>query len=109
VVDSDIHAVELLAGDAPGEQRCDIRRNNMNDVVYRPITLPADVKAALCKLVAHYGLRFGAIDMTVANSGDWYFLEINPNGQWAWLDMTAGTKIASSFVKTFSEGTCNCG
>ena len=106
VVDSDVHAVELLAGDRPGEQRCDIRRNNMSDVVYRPITLPEDVKVALQKLMKHYRLRFGAIDMAVAGTGEWYFLEINPNGQWAWLDMTAGTNIASSFVKIFSGGIC---
>jgi glutathione synthase/RimK-type ligase-like ATP-grasp enzyme len=106
VVDSDVHAVELLAGDRPGEQRCDIRRNNMSDVVYRPITLPEDVKVALQKLMEHYRLRFGAIDMAVADTGGWYFLEINPNGQWAWLDMTAGTKIASSFVKILSGGIC---
>jgi glutathione synthase/RimK-type ligase-like ATP-grasp enzyme len=108
MVGSDIHAVELLAVDKPGEQRCDIRRNNMSDVVYTPITLPADVSAALRKLVAHYGLRFGAIDMTVAKTGEWYFFEINPNGQWAWLDMTARTNIASSFVRMFSGGACNC-
>ena len=51
----------------------------------------------------HYELRFGAIDMVVSAAGDWYFLEINPNGQWAWLDMTAGTNIAASFLQAFSE------
>ena len=102
VVDSDIHAVELLACDAVGKQRCDIRRNNMSDVAYRPISLPTEVQVALQKLMAHYRLRFGAIDMAVAKNGDWFFFEINPNGQWAWLDMTAGTNIAASFVKAFS-------
>lgn len=101
VVDSEIHAVELLAGDKPGEQRCDIRRNNMTDVSYRAITLPAEVEAGLRKLMAHYKLRFGAIDMALANTGEWFFFEVNPNGQWAWLDMTAGTNVAASFVKTF--------
>jgi len=106
VVDSDIHAVELLAGDKPGEQRCDIRRNNMSDVSYRPVTLPAEVEARVRKLMAHYRLRFGAIDMALARTGEWYFFEINPNGQWAWLDMTAGTNIAASFVKTFAGLGC---
>jgi len=109
VVDSDIHSVELQAGDKPGEQRCDIRRNNMSDVVYRPIALPEEVTTAIRKLMAYYRLRFGAVDMTVANNGDWYFLEINPNGQWAWLDMTAGANIAASFVKMFSPAAGSSG
>ena len=103
ILDSEIHAVELLAGDRPGEQRCDIRRNNMTDVTYRPILLPEDVVSGLRSLMRHYKLRFGAIDMAVSKSGEWWFFEINPNGQWAWLDMTAGTKIADSFVRTFTR------
>jgi hypothetical protein len=27
----------------------------------------------------HYGLRFAAIDMAVAVTGEWFFFEINPN------------------------------
>ena len=104
VMDSDIRAVELLAGDKPGEQRCDVRRNNMSDVSYRLISLPAEVEAGLRQLMDHYKLRFGAIDMAVSKSGDWYFFEVNPNGQWAWLDMAAGTTIADSFVRSFGKG-----
>jgi glutathione synthase/RimK-type ligase-like ATP-grasp enzyme len=81
----------------------------MSDVVYRPIALPEETTIAIRKLMAYYGLRFGAIDMTVANNGDWYFLEINPNGQWAWLDMTAGANIAASFVKMFSPAAGSSG
>lgn len=103
VVDSDIHAVELLAMDRSGEQRCDIRRNNMSDVSYRRIVLPDNIKDSIHKLMAHYKLRFAAINMAIASSGEWIFFEINPNGQWAWLDMTGGLDIASSFVNVFSE------
>jgi len=31
------------------------------------------------------------------------FFEVNPNGQWAWLDLSGGMNIAASFVKTFSK------
>jgi glutathione synthase/RimK-type ligase-like ATP-grasp enzyme len=103
VMDSDIHAVELRASDKPGEQRCDIRRNNMSDVSYRQISLPAAVKNGIRKLLTHYGLRFAAIDMAVSTRGEWFFFEVNPNGQWAWLDITGRMNIAASFVKSFSE------
>jgi hypothetical protein len=76
----------------------------MSDVSYRDIMLPEKVEDGVHRLMAHYRLRFAAIDMAVATTGEWYFFEINPNGQWAWLDITAGTHIASSFVKCFSDG-----
>ena len=103
VVDTDIHAIELTAKDANGQQRCDIRRNNMLDVTYRAISLPEDVTAAVRKLVYFYGLRFAAIDMAVAEDEQWYFFEVNPNGQWAWLDLCGGASIYKSFIASFSE------
>ncbi len=101
IVDNDVHAVELYAAESSGEQRCDIRRNNMEDVVYRPITLPSAIERKILQFVRHYGLRFGAIDMAVTNDGEWIFFEINPNGQWAWLDIAAGTSISDSFARSF--------
>jgi glutathione synthase/RimK-type ligase-like ATP-grasp enzyme len=102
IVGTDIHAVELLASDSTGSQRCDIRRNNMEDVKHRLITLPDDVTTRLRALMMHYGLRFAAIDMVIGVTGDWYFLETNPNGQWAWMDLIGVTNIAESFVSLFS-------
>jgi hypothetical protein len=102
-VDGDIHAVALFAADKSGGQRCDIRRNNMLDVIYKQIELPERIRQAAASLLRHYNLRFSAIDMAVATSGEWYFFEVNPNGQWAWLDSSAGTRIGSSFVKSFSK------
>ena len=97
VVDADYHPVELKAED-DGVQRCDIRRDNMQDVRYQEISLPDEVYSRVRMLMGHYRLRFGAIDFAVANDGRWYFLEINPNGQWAWMDLEGASNIASSFV-----------
>ncbi len=101
-VDGEWHAVELLASDSDGAQRCDIRRNNMLDVRYRDTEVPDDVVEQLRVLLQHYGLRFGAVDMVVDSNWDWYFLEINANGQWAWLDQVGATNIAQSFVAAFT-------
>jgi glutathione synthase/RimK-type ligase-like ATP-grasp enzyme len=102
-VDGQFHAVGLTAQDADGSQRCDIRRNNMDDVAYEPVTLPEGVLSRLDRLLASYGLRFAAIDMAVTTGGEWVFFEVNPNGQWAWLDLAGATNIAASFVDAFSE------
>ena len=101
-VDGVLHAIGLTAREPDGSQRCDIRRNNMEDVSYHPVDLPAPVRSGLASLLAAYGLRFAAIDMAVARGGEWVFFEVNPNGQWAWLDLAGATDIAASFVDAFS-------
>lgn len=32
------------------------------------------------------GLVFGALDFIIKPNGEYIFLEVNPNGQWLWLD-----------------------
>ena len=104
MVDSDVHAYKLLATDADGKQRCDIRRDNMEGVRYHRTRLPSNVFDSLRALVTAYELRFAAIDLAIAPDGEWYFFEINPNGQWAWLDLVGGAAIYESFVRSFRTG-----
>jgi glutathione synthase/RimK-type ligase-like ATP-grasp enzyme len=101
VVDEEVHAVSLFARDNDGTQRCDIRRYNMVDVKYEVTQLPANINSAISRLLKQYRLRFGAIDMAIDTDGRWYFFEINPNGQWAWLDLCGVTRIADSFIRSF--------
>jgi glutathione synthase/RimK-type ligase-like ATP-grasp enzyme len=103
VVGEHIHAVALTAREPDGSQRCDIRRNNMEDVEYQEIACPAEVARGVKTLMGRYGLRFAAIDMAIGADGLWYFFEVNPNGQWAWLDLAGGMDIASSFVMVFRD------
>jgi hypothetical protein len=103
VVDGEIHTAKMIAREVDGSQRCDVRRNNMVDVLSEPAMLPECIATALLKLVGRYELRFGAIDMATTVEGDWIFFEINPNGQWAWLDIASKFDIASAFVRSFGR------
>jgi len=100
VVDKNIHAVKLENMD--DNNKCDIRRDNMENVKYEPIKLPRNVRSGILKLIDFYNLRFSAIDLAVTQEEKWYFFEINPNGQWAWLDIETNVNIAESFVESFS-------
>jgi glutathione synthase/RimK-type ligase-like ATP-grasp enzyme len=102
VVDDDIQAAELLAADA-GSQRLDIRRNNMTDVKHKPFTLPPALSRRLRRLLTSYGLRFGAVDFVCDSTGRWFFLEINPNGQWAWLDLAGVTDSRRALIKSLQR------
>lgn len=55
-----------------------------NEVRFVAFELPEEIRQQCIRLVAELGLVFGAIDLALA-SGKFYFLEINPTGEWAWL------------------------
>jgi ATP-grasp ribosomal peptide maturase len=61
-------------------------RADYDSLTYSPIPTPDRVRVAVGKLISALGLRFGAVDFVVTSAGDWIFLEINPNGQWAWIN-----------------------
>lgn len=103
VVDDEVTAIGIRGTDSDGKQRVDIRRNNMSDVRYESMDLPTNISNSLKALLQSYELRFAAIDMAVDNFGNWVFFEINPNGQWAWLDLAGASDIAASFVRAFSS------
>lgn len=96
IVDETVSATSLTRAD----KQTDIRRNNMADVDYGVACLPDGLCQALLGLVRSYGLRFAAVDLMVVGN-EWYFLEINPNGQWAWLDIVGGSAIYANFLQVF--------
>ncbi len=61
-------------------------------------TLPAPIAEKCRLLVKSYGLEFGAIDLIKTPDGRYVFLEINPNGQWAWLEELTGDPYIETFV-----------
>lgn len=59
---------------------------------------PAEVEAACVRLVQALGLTFGAIDLVVTPEGEHVFLEVNPSGQWAWVEDRAGLPITAALA-----------
>jgi glutathione synthase/RimK-type ligase-like ATP-grasp enzyme len=42
------------------------------------------------------GLSFGAIDLVQKPDGEFVFLEVNPSGQWLWLDRILDLRISDA-------------
>lgn len=59
--------------------------------------MPADVQLKLRRLVAERGLTFGACDL-LRIGNQYVFLELNPNGQWGWLELEAGLPISAAMA-----------
>jgi len=99
VIDNNLVAVSMVNLHS---NKIDIRYNNMKDVQYRLINIPNKLKVLINRLIKSYRLRFAAIDFVVDKRGKWYFLEINPNGQWAWLDIEIGTDIGGLILSSLT-------
>lgn len=68
------------------------------DLRHEQIELPQDV-AAYCRAIAkHFNLGFAAIDLVRGTDGVFYFLEVNPNGQWAWIEQKTGYPIRDAII-----------
>lgn len=91
---------------AHAETSVDWRRGVRPDLAHEVVELPADVSAACVALARALGLDFGAIDLVRDPSGDHWFLEINPNGQWAWIENRTGLPIAAAVVDGLERLRC---
>ncbi|MCM0591675.1 MAG: MvdC/MvdD family ATP grasp protein [Gloeotrichia echinulata DVL01] len=100
VIDNEVIAVAIYASQKDKLQATDIRRNNMRNVRYEIVYLPSLVRDKILEFCRSYELRFAAIDMALTKDDKWVFFEVNPNGQWAWLDLEGVTDIASSLLKS---------
>lgn len=69
------------------------------DLEHESITLPDNVSQSCLRVTAHYGLRYSAIDLIYGTDGNYYFLEMNPNGQWAWIERKTGYPIREAIVQ----------
>ena len=59
---------------------------------FREYGLPHHVVRVCRELVHRLGLSFAALDLAF-HDGEFYFFEVNPTGEWAWLVDEAGLQI----------------
>lgn len=97
VVGERVFAV-AIASQSRSETVTDWRKGSVPDLAHELIELPADIEALCIKLVRLLDLRFGAIDLVLDTEGRYWFLECNPNGQWAWIENRTGAPISSAIV-----------
>jgi hypothetical protein len=77
-----------------------IGTDNLN---YENMGLDSELSTSCRCLVKDLGLKFGTIDLVVGNGGETWFLEINPNGQWGFVERNAGIPISKALASLFME------
>jgi glutathione synthase/RimK-type ligase-like ATP-grasp enzyme len=79
------------------DTRIDWRRN-IPSLSHSAVRLPADVHEMLLRFHAESGLVAGAYDLIVTPEGEHVFLEVNPAGQWLWIEHETGLPISESMA-----------
>ena len=77
----------------------DWRRDGVRMVnEWRPYQLPREVEERILRLMDYFVLNYGAIDIIVTPDGRHVFLELNPSGEFFWLEHTPGLPISEAIA-----------
>ncbi|MBW4561628.1 MAG: MvdD family ATP-grasp ribosomal peptide maturase [Mojavia pulchra JT2-VF2] len=66
---------------------------------WQAYNLPQDVEEKLLKLMAHFSLNYGAIDIILTPDNRYVFLEVNPVGEFFWLERCPGLQISQAIAQ----------
>lgn len=74
------------------------------EIDYLPHKLPKKIEDLCLRLVSELGLVYGAIDLILTPSDEYVFLEINPNGQWYWVEQLTKLPMLATLVDLLMNG-----
>lgn len=77
------------------------RKPKLNDTELKmsAVEIPADICEKIQLFMEKMNLHFGCIDMAVTPEGKYIFFEINPNGQWYFVQLKTHIPIAKAIAK----------
>lgn len=100
IVENDIYAARLSTENEYG--KIDIRLDMGAKI--ESFELPEDLRRSLLLLMRRLGLAFGAVDMKMDREGNFFFLEVNPAGQWIYIEIETGQPITRAVADWLATG-----
>jgi glutathione synthase/RimK-type ligase-like ATP-grasp enzyme len=77
----------------------DWRRDGIKLInAWQPYTLPSETEEKLLRLMDYFELNYGAADFIVTPEGRHVFLEVNPSGEFFWLELSPGLPISNAIA-----------
>lgn len=73
-------------------------RREGNDEKISTYSLPEEVNSLIKKYMQTCDLKMGCIDIIRSINGDYIFLEVNPNGQWLWIEHATHLPISQEIA-----------
>jgi glutathione synthase/RimK-type ligase-like ATP-grasp enzyme len=79
-------------------ENIDWRIENVEELPHKIVELPKVVSERLKKMLSIMNLNFGAFDLIRDETGTYYFIEVNPNGQYFWMELLTGAPLSDAMV-----------
>ncbi len=95
VIGDEIHASAIHS--AEGAYQADYRME-LSDARVETFTLPSGIQSLVRAYMRRLGLLYGAVDIRVTPEGRYVFLEINPSGQWLFMEERTGAPMTEAFT-----------
>ena len=95
------HRVMSAAIDSQVSERAvhDWRRDGVRMLQeWQPYRLPVEIEEKVLRLMDYFSLNYGAIDIILTPNGKHVFLELNPSGEFFWLEQSPGLPISDAIA-----------
>ena len=80
------------------QSQIDFRMVDPYKLKHEPFSLDTQIKKMCFELCSRLNLQFGAIDMALTKEGEYVFFEINPNGQYLWIEDLTGMPLSKAMA-----------
>lgn len=80
----------------------DWRHYDFERVKHESYQLPVEIEQKLLVFMKKCHLSFGAVDMILTPEGKYVFLEVNPSGQFGWIEKLTGMPISRAIAETLA-------
>ena len=97
VVGEKVFAAELDTQAVPN-CRDDLHRCTMSELPKKAVKLDNATEEACLKIMNTLGLKYGAFDFILDEKSQAYFLEINPTGDWYWIEYDTKMPITDTMA-----------
>jgi len=87
--------------------KIDWRKGDLLSAPHSEIKLEKECECRCLAVMKKLGLEFGAMDLIKKKDGTYVFLEINANGQWAWIQGMTGMPIAQEIALVLAQNMRN--
>lgn len=83
--------------------RLDWRVTDPSKLAHTPDELPDTYIHCLHNMLKTFDLNFGAFDIILGSDDKLYFIELNPNGQWYWVELLTGLPMVNAMVSVIEK------
>jgi glutathione synthase/RimK-type ligase-like ATP-grasp enzyme len=101
VVGNEIFSARITNPKKSDSDEIDSRLNL--DLPYEPYELPEEISDRIFRFMEKMGLVFGTIDLKITSHGEHVFFEINPQGQFLYVEILTKLPIVRALAKYLAE------